>query len=109
MMDPSEILLQTISENSHPLACIKNLLACPDISVNFAHPRNHQTALHIAAQQGNVNLINLLLSYGAHVNGGTVDLMTPLHEASFGGHPQAVETLIAEGAEVCFLHVITNK
>lgn len=100
MMDPSEILLQTISENSHPLACIKNLLACPDISVNFAHPRNHQTALHIAAQQGNVNLINLLLSYGAHVNGGTVDLMTPLHEASFGGHPQAVETLIAEGAEV---------
>lgn len=100
MMDPNEILLQTISENRHPLAHIKSLLVRPEVSVNFADPINHQTALHIAARRGDVDVVKLLLSYGAHVNGGTVDLMTPLHEACFGGHPEAVAILISEGAEV---------
>ena len=99
-MDSNEILLQAIIENRHPLGYIKNLLARPEVSVNFANPRNQQTALHIAARQGDVDLIKLLLSHGAHVNGGTVDLMTPLHEACFGGHPEAVDILISEGAEV---------
>lgn len=99
MMDPNEILLQTISENRHPLAHIKSLLLRPEVSVNFANPINHQTALHIAARRGEVDVMKLLLSYGAHVNGGTVDLMTPLHEACFGGHPEAVAILISKGAE----------
>ena len=101
MTDSNEILLQTIQDNRHPLEYIKNLLACSEASVNFANPRNHQTALHIAAQRGDIDLIKLLFSYGAHVNGGTVDLMTPLHEACLGGHPEAVDILIAEGADVC--------
>ena len=104
-MNSNEILLQAVIENRHPLGYIKNLLASPEVSVNFANPRNHQTALHIAAMQGDVDLIKLLLSHGAHVNYGTVDLMTPLHEACFGGHPEAVDILISEGAEVHCLKI----
>jgi len=98
-MDLNEIFYATISENRHPLGYIKNLLASPEVSVNFANPRNHQTALHVAARRGDIEVIKLLLSYGAHVNCGTVDLMTPLHEACFGGHPEVVDVLITEGAE----------
>ena len=99
-MDPNETLFQAINENRHPLQYIKSILARPDVSVNFANPRNHQTALHVAAKRGDVDLLKLLISCGAHVNGGSVDLMTPLHEACFGGHPAAVSILISEGAEV---------
>lgn len=98
-MDPNETLFQAINENRHPLQYIKSILARPDVSVNFANPRNHQTALHVAAKRGDVDLLKLLISCGAHVNGGSVDLMTPLHEACFGGHPAAVSILISEGAE----------
>ena len=97
----NEILLQTIRDNRHSLENVKNLLACNKVAVNFANPDNQQTALHIAAKRWDVDLIKLLCSYGAYVNGGTVDLMTPLHEACLGGHPEAVDILIAEGANVC--------
>ena len=79
-MDPNELLLQTINENRHPLQYIGKMLARPDVSVNFANPRNHETALHVAAKRGDVELLKLLISLGAHVNSGTVDFMTPLTE-----------------------------
>lgn len=101
MMDSNELFLQAIRDNVHPLEYIKNLLACKEVSVNFANPLNQQTALHIAARHGDVELIKLLVSFGAHINSGTVDLMTPLHEACLGGHPEVVDVLIAEGADVC--------
>lgn len=99
MMDSNEFLLQTIRDNRHSLEYIKNLLSCKEVSVNFVSPHNQQTALHIAARHGDVELIKLLVSFGAHINGGTVDLMTPLHEACLGGHPDVVDVLIAEGAD----------
>ena len=101
MMDKNEVFLQTIRENRYPLEYVKNLLTCPEVSVNFASLLNQQTALHIAARQGDVDIMKLLFSHGAHVNQGTVDLMTPLHEACLNGHPDAVNILIAEGADVC--------
>ena len=79
MMDSNEFLLQAIRDNQHPLEYIKSLLTCKEVSVYFANPINQQTALHIAARRGGVELIKLLVSLGAHINGGTVDLMTPLH------------------------------
>jgi len=47
-----------------------------------------------------------MVSFGVHINGGTVDLMTPLHEACLGGHPEVVDVLIAEGADVCITAVL---
>ena len=105
MMNSNELLLQTIQDNRHPLEYIKDLLSCKEVSVNFVSPHNQQTALHIAARRGDVELIKLLVSFGAHINGGTVDLMTPLHEACLGGHPEVVDVLIAEGADVCIITV----
>ncbi|XP_078369529.1 uncharacterized protein LOC144653414 [Oculina patagonica] len=99
MMDSNEILFQTIRDNRHTLEYVKNLLACKELSVNFSNPHDQQTALHIAARRGDADLLKLLCSYGAYVNGGTVDLMTPLHEACLGGHPEVVDILIAEGAD----------
>jgi len=104
-MDSNEFLLQAIRDNSHSLEYIKNLLACKEVSVNFVNPHNQQTALHVAARRGDVELIKLLVSFGAHINGGTVDLMTPLHEACLGGYPEVVDVLIAEGANVCIIAV----
>lgn len=109
MMDSNEFLLQTIRDNRHSLEYIKNLLSCKEVSVNFVSPHNQQTALHIAARHGDVELIKLLVSFGAHINGGTVDLMTPLHEACLGGHPEVVDVLIAEGADVCIILCIIEK
>lgn len=103
-MESNEFFLQAIRDNGHSLEYIKNLLPCKEVSVNFANPLNQQTALHIAARRGDVELIKLLVSFGAHINSGTVDLMTPLHEACLGGHPEVVDVLIAEGADVCIIH-----
>ena len=99
-MDSNAIFLQTVRENRHALGYIKSLLERPGVSVNFPSPYTHQTALHIAANQGRGDVIYLLLSYGAHVNGSTADLMTPLHEACLCGHAGAVKILVDEGAEV---------
>jgi len=85
---------------------IRHLLACKEVSVNFANPVNQQTTLHIAARRGDVELIKLLVSFAAHVNDGTVDLMTPLHEPCLGGHPEVVDVLIAKGADVCITAVL---
>ena len=104
-MDSNEFLLQTIRDNRHSLGYIKNLLSCKEVSVNFVSPHNQQTALHIAARRGDVELIKLMVTFGDHINGGTVDLMTPLHEACLGGHPEVVDVLIAEGADVGIIAV----
>jgi len=107
MMDSNEFLLEVMRDNRHVLEYIRNLLACKDVSVNFAYPVNQQIALHIAARHGDADqLIKLLVSFGAHINGGTADLMTPLHEACLAGHPEVVDVLIAEGADVCITAVL---
>ena len=57
------------------------------------------TALHWAAQQGNAELVSMLLSAGANVRATTrLGGYTPLHLASQGGHATAVAALIAAGA-----------
>ncbi|PFX34231.1 ankyrin repeat and SOCS box protein 13-like [Stylophora pistillata] len=98
-MDKSEAFKQIIRENRYPPEYIKNLLACLEVSINYGSGLNQQTALHIAARQGDVDMMKMLISQGAYVNQGTVDLMTPLHEACLNGHTEAVNLLIAEGAD----------
>ncbi|KAL4571318.1 hypothetical protein LXL04_018076 [Taraxacum kok-saghyz] len=68
------------------------------------------TALHMAALNGHVDSLHLLLDLGASVNevtvedGTTIDLIgagsTPLHYAAHGGNPQCCQILIAKGASL---------
>ncbi|XP_023733862.1 probable E3 ubiquitin-protein ligase XBOS32 isoform X1 [Lactuca sativa] len=68
------------------------------------------TALHMAALNGHVDSLHLLLDLGASVNevtvedGTTIDLIgagsTPLHYAAYGGNPQCCQVLIDRGASL---------
>ncbi|KAH6819262.1 hypothetical protein C2S51_002865 [Perilla frutescens var. frutescens] len=68
------------------------------------------TALHMAALNGNVETVHLLLDLGASVSditvedGATIDLIgtgsTPLHYAACGGSAQCCQLLIAKGASL---------
>ena len=59
------------------------------------------TALHNAASEDNVGLVELLLARGADPNAATTQAMTPLHYATFAGSgddPRIAELLLAHGA-----------
>ncbi|XP_076951002.1 putative E3 ubiquitin-protein ligase XBOS32 [Bidens hawaiensis] len=68
------------------------------------------TALHMAALNGHVDCLCLLLDLGASVNevtiedGTIIDLIgagsTPLHYAAYGGNPHCCQILIARGASL---------
>ncbi|KAK6127022.1 hypothetical protein DH2020_039238 [Rehmannia glutinosa] len=68
------------------------------------------TALHMAALNGHVETVHLLLDLGASVSnvtvqdGATIDLIgagsTPLHYAACGGNVQCCQLLIARGASL---------
>jgi uncharacterized protein len=46
-----------------------------------------------------LDLVNLLLSYGANVNARRRDGLTALHSAAYRGHRRVMETLLAQGAD----------
>lgn len=58
------------------------------------------TILHLAAEHGQVSVINFLLSQGAKLNLRDGLGCTALHKASENGHTAAVVTLIRAGADI---------
>jgi ankyrin repeat protein len=58
-----------------------------------------KTALHLAVESGNSNMVALLVEAGAEVN-AKGDSVTPLHLAAFYGNAPIAETLIKAGAHV---------
>ncbi|SVB86785.1 uncharacterized protein METZ01_LOCUS239639, partial [marine metagenome] len=65
------------------------------------------TALHLAAQQGSLEIARLLIGSGANVKAKTrIGDYTPLHLASGGAHTSVVRALIDAGAD---LTAITSR
>lgn len=59
------------------------------------------TALHLAAEEGDVELAQLMIRAGAELSSGTrIGAYTPLHLASRNGNAGVVKALLAAGADV---------
>lgn len=59
--------------------------------------KNGVSLLHIAAAQGNLNIVKVLASHGADMNAITVKKWTPLHHASRFGHVNVVRFFVGKG------------
>lgn len=55
-------------------------------------------SLHLAATQGNLNSISVLIKKGKDVNRSTPKGFTPLHAATIGGREEAIKLLLDNGA-----------
>ena len=81
----------------HDVVC--HLIAC-NADVNKKNLHN-QTALHIASERGNLEMVKLLLNAGAEIDEvNYISLFTPLMLAAFRGHQDIVGHLITCGASV---------
>ncbi|XP_048754332.2 uncharacterized protein LOC125665632 [Ostrea edulis] len=58
------------------------------------------SAIHYASQEGNLEIVNILIDTGAIVNTFDNNYHTPLHKAAMRGHPLVAVALVAAGAEV---------
>lgn len=58
------------------------------------------TALHLAAKEGFVDIVEELISRGAHIDAPTRKGNTPLHISSLAGHLEVVRLLLDAGANV---------
>ncbi|XP_026685165.1 ankyrin repeat domain-containing protein 50-like [Diaphorina citri] len=62
--------------------------------------KHGQTALNVAAHQGFVDAVQILLEAGANINHTDCEGWTPLRSASWGGHSAVVKLLLQSGADV---------
>ncbi|XP_062563342.1 ankyrin repeat domain-containing protein 50 [Armigeres subalbatus] len=97
------------NEGNHTLL-ERALNACKDPIDLEIEDLNGQTALNIAARNGHIEIVKLLLNYKQPLNDGTGrfrktdvnhadrDGWTPLRSASWGGHTDVVKLLIESGA-----------
>lgn len=77
---------------------VERLIATNRALVNWR--QGGRTALHVAAENGNRQLVELLLGYGANValSESVGNQSTPLHLAAAKGHQAIVELLLMMGA-----------
>ena len=62
--------------------------------------RDDQTALHLAVENGNVDIVRLCISKGANVNFVKTNMITPLHLACTSGEEEIVKTLVESEADI---------
>ena len=61
---------------------------------------SNQTPLHLAALEGHLDVVMLLIQQGANINSLNTSNETPLHYASRQGHLDIIEYLIKIGANI---------
>jgi len=87
-------------------ACARGDAAAAD-AILAAHPRlrseltpEHHLMLHRPAESGNAHVLDTMLSRGFMTEARDKDGVTPLQRAAMGGHADAVQVLLAHGANV---------
>jgi len=68
--------------------------------IDIKDERNNKTALHFAAESGNIDTVRFLLVNGASPFVQTPKLWAPLHYASEYGHVEVVRLLLEHAADV---------
>ena len=68
--------------------------------ISARHVQSGRSALSVASNCGNEEVVRLLLRYGATVNERDASSFSPLHLASMRGHVDVVESLMQEHADV---------
>lgn len=85
---------------------IAKLLISKGVDVNYRtpiipnSPKHGWAPIHIAARNGHIKLVDLLITNGANVNTTKADGWTPLHVAAFFGHIDIVKFLLSKGADI---------
>jgi len=70
-------------------------------NVNDRESKRSYTPLHVAAEEGRVDVARVLIEHGAQINDGNVKGgYTPLHLAAMGGHVEVAKHLVERGANV---------
>jgi ankyrin repeat protein len=75
---------------------VQKLLDAPFGTNWWFQDRLGQTALHLAAERGNVNIVTILLQKGADVTVQCDDGQTVLHRAAWGGSKAVMMELLSE-------------
>jgi ankyrin repeat protein len=70
---------------------------------------NKETALHIAAESGHLNFVNLLIQYGADVNAVGIFKETPLHRAAAKNYAEIAKSLLNAGAKLSMSRLDSEK
>ena len=71
-----------------------------NINIGAPNPHLWATPLYLASRNNHVNIVNLLVERGAHLNKTDFHGMTPLYIASHNGHVEVVRILADGGADI---------
>lgn len=101
VLGESLLLLSAVNPATPQTLELIDLLLQTNINVNYASPFTHETALHLAAANDNLLLLNRLLQApNINVNAPTNLGLTPLHYATRSIKPNNVNLLIQYNANV---------
>ena len=79
---------------------VRYLLCLPEVEVNYLNLRNSYTALHHALDEGETDMVQVLIDAGADIDTQNNDGCSPLHDACALEAPGVVKMLIEAGADV---------
>lgn len=95
--DKVNMMMSSIQSGDKKL--LQNLLLVSPELIN-AIDYDRKSALHLAAQIGNLEIVSFLLDKGADINALDNSDQAPIHEALRSGHTEVVSLLISKGAQI---------
>jgi ankyrin repeat protein len=76
-----------------------------DVNYEYGYTAGHNNLMDIAVRYGHIDIVRLLVEYGAHVDKGSGRGYTSLDLAAREGHLDIVEYLCSKGAKIYYLAV----